>query len=99
MSTHKRQHFVPRMVLVRFCEPDGKFHVFNKRAHHLNVYRHTPDTNFFERHLYSAVLDSSPETSPLSLSSRKKKPSGAQPFSASPQRRLGKTLLRSMRRT
>lgn len=55
MNTPKRHHFVPQMVLDRFTDAEGKFHVFNKRASHQGVCHQRPDQHFYEGHLYSAI--------------------------------------------
>lgn len=47
----KFQHFVSRMQLKRFCDADGKLHVWNKRAGKL--LNQTPGNTFGQKHLYT----------------------------------------------
>lgn len=66
MSTPKKHHFVPQMLLKRFCDDDGKLWYFNKRAPHIGVASSFPQTIFYEKHFYTleegGVKDTSLET-------------------------------------
>lgn len=66
MNAPKKHHYVPQLVLRRFCDGDGKLWLFNKKAPHLGVHSGSPESVFYETHLYSlrenGVRDSSLET-------------------------------------
>lgn len=53
MNTPKKHHFVPQMLLRRFCDGSGKLWYYNKRAPHLGVASGTPQALFFEKHFYT----------------------------------------------
>ncbi len=52
MSTPKRHHYIPQMLLHRFTDEDGKLYFFDKRSSN-GVMRSTPQNIFLERHLYT----------------------------------------------
>lgn len=49
------QHFVPRMLLKRFADPDGRLWAFDKRRPHRGIWQSTPKDLLRERHLYTAT--------------------------------------------
>ena len=53
MSTPKRHHFVPEVILKRFTDDDGWLHLFSKRDRRTRPTR--PANAFCEGHLYSEV--------------------------------------------
>ena len=53
MSIPKRHHFVPRMLLRRFTDENGRLHFFDKRIAEKGVLSASPANLFVERHLYT----------------------------------------------
>ncbi|MGO7754674.1 DUF4238 domain-containing protein [Rhizobium ruizarguesonis] len=66
MNTPKRHHFVPQMLLRRFCDQTGRLWYYNKKAPHIGVASGAPQALFFEKHFYTVeengVRDTSLET-------------------------------------
>lgn len=68
MSIPIRQHYIPRMLLKRFVDRDGKLHFFTNHAPDKGVLASTPENLFLQKHLYTQVdevgtKDASVETS------------------------------------
>jgi hypothetical protein len=57
MSTPKRHHFVPRMLLNNFTDEDGYLHWRFLNGRHETLRRGRPDEVFFENHLYSTMTE------------------------------------------
>jgi hypothetical protein len=55
MPQPKKHHFVPEMLLKRFCDGDGRLYFYDKAISHLGVNRTTPRNLFAETHLYSEI--------------------------------------------
>lgn len=55
MSTPKRHHFVPKVLLKRFTDHDGWLHSFNKLDAERAVRRTRPENLFIQSHYYSEV--------------------------------------------
>ncbi len=53
MNIPKRHHYVPQMLLRRFCDENGKLWLFNKKAPQLGVTFASPEAAFFQKHFYS----------------------------------------------
>jgi hypothetical protein len=53
MNTPKKHHFVPQMLLRRFCDRDGKLWYFTKRAPKDGILYGSPQSLFYETHLYT----------------------------------------------
>lgn len=53
MNAPKKHHFVPQMLLRRFCDDGGKLWYFNKKAIHLGVTSGRPEALFYEKHFYT----------------------------------------------
>lgn len=54
MNTPKKHHFVPQMLLRRFCDEDGRLWYYSKRAPHIGIASGTPQALFYEKHLYTS---------------------------------------------
>ncbi len=63
MNTPKRHHFVPQMLLRRFCDETGRLWYYNKKAPHIGVASGAPQSLFFERHFYTVKEGGVPDTS------------------------------------
>ena len=55
MSTPKRHHYIPRMLLKRFSNERGIFYVFDKRHPDKGLHKRKLENLFVERHLYTQV--------------------------------------------
>lgn len=55
MSTPKRHHYIPRMLLKRFSNERGFFFVYDKRHPDKGVQKRMLENLFVERHLYTQV--------------------------------------------
>ena len=55
MSSPKRHHYIPRMLLKRFSNQRGFFYVYDKRHPDKGVHRRKLGNLFVERHLYTQV--------------------------------------------
>lgn len=55
MSSPKRHHYIPRMLLKRFSNEHGIFYVFDKRNPDKGVHKRKLENLFVERHLYTQV--------------------------------------------
>ncbi|TCU13731.1 DUF4238 domain-containing protein [Rhizobium sullae] len=53
MNTPKRHHFVPQMLLRRFCDETGRLWYYNKKAPRIGVASGAPQALFYEKHFYS----------------------------------------------
>ncbi|MBB2749779.1 UNVERIFIED_ORG: hypothetical protein GGI57_000445 [Rhizobium aethiopicum] len=53
MNTPKKHHFVPQMLLRRFCDHGGKLWYYTKKAQHLGVASGAPQALFYEKHFYT----------------------------------------------
>lgn len=66
MNTPKKHHFVPQMLLRRFCDDGGKLWYYTKKAPHIGVASGTPQALFYEKHFYTldegGIRDTSLET-------------------------------------
>lgn len=51
----KRHHYVPQMLLRRFCDVNGNLYFFDKRICEKGVLKSTPPNLFYQKHLYSLV--------------------------------------------
>jgi hypothetical protein len=57
MSTPKRHHFVPQLLLKNFTDDDGYLHWRFLSGRHEALRRGRPDEVFFENHLYSTMSE------------------------------------------
>ena len=57
VSQPKRQHYIPKMLLKRFVDPDGWLYCHRGDMELLSVWKSRPDNVFFERHIYTQVRD------------------------------------------
>jgi hypothetical protein len=55
VSDPKKHHYVPRLLLRRFADNNGKLWFYNKKAPDIGVCPRRPEDIFFEKHLYSLV--------------------------------------------
>lgn len=55
MSTPKRHHYIPRMLLKRFSSEHGNFFVYDKRHPDKGVHMRKLENLFVERHLYTQI--------------------------------------------
>lgn len=55
MNIPKRHHYIPRMLLNRFADSRGIFHVYDKRIPEKGIQTRTSESLFVERHLYTQV--------------------------------------------
>lgn len=55
MSTPKRHHYIPQMLLKRFSNERGLFFVYDKRHPDKGVHKRKLENLFVERHLYTQV--------------------------------------------
>ena len=55
MNIPIRQHYIPRMLLKRFVDKDGKLHFFTNHAPDKGVLASTPENLFLQKHLYTQV--------------------------------------------
>jgi len=66
VSTPKRHHFVPQMLLRRFCDEDEKLWYYNKKSPHIGVAVSGTHRIFYENHFYTleekGIKDTSLET-------------------------------------
>ncbi len=53
VSTPKRHHFVPQMLLRRFCDNGGRLWYYTKKAPHIGVASGTPETLFYQTNFYT----------------------------------------------
>lgn len=63
VNTPKKHHFVPQMLLRRFCDDSGKLWHYNKKAPHIGITSSTPKKLFYEKHLYTLNEDGIRDTS------------------------------------